>query len=241
MARSKLCQDSMKCFPDAVHERFLVAGLAIASILFVNQVRAQSGSGSYPAVTVQATAPAEYDWAKLGAGGRVVYISSGMKVLADRMVDNDLGTIFRFPASDTRPTVIVELAQAQMLHRVSAIFRTKDARLDVFLLNALPKEQADLRSENGLATVVDHLREGWFGARDFAPSNAHYVVYQWTRKNSNGPFEVAEISALSAEPIDSVLPMFAGGQMHFSNEGGQDFSNSLGVPADPPIIAAASP
>ncbi len=230
----------MKSFP-AVRHCPLIAGLAMASILFVNQVRAQSGSGSYPTVTVQATAPAEYDWAKLGAGGRVVYVSSGMKVLADRMVDNNLGTIFRFPASDTRPTVIVELAQTQMLHRVSAVFKSGDARLDVFLLNGLPKAQADLRSENGLAAIVDHLREGWFGARDFAPSNAHYVVYQWTRKNSNGPFEVAEISALSAEPIESILPAFAGGQMHFPNEGGQDFSNSLGVPADPPVIAAASP
>ena len=224
-----------------LHRHPLVASLAIALILPVIQARAQISAANYPAVTVQATAPPEYDWAKLGAGGRVVYISSGMRALADRMVDNDLGTMFRFPASDLRPTVIVELAQAQLVHRVSAVFKTEDARLDVFLLNALPKDQADLRSEKGLAATVDPSQWGWFGARDFAPSSAHYVMFRWTRKNSNGPFEVAEISAVSAEPIESVLAVFAEGQMHFPRESGQDFSNSLGVPADPPIIAAVSP
>jgi len=231
----------MRDFAAVLHRHSLVASLAIALILPVSQARSQTSSANYPAVTVQAKAPAENDWAKLGAGGRIVYISSGMRVLADRMVDSDLGTIFRFPASDPRPTVIVELAQTQLLHRVSAIFKTEDARLDVFLLNALPKDQADLQSDKGFATTVDPLQEGWFGARDFAPSSAHYVVFRWTRKNSNGPFEVAEISAVSAEPIASVLAVFAEGQMHFAREGGQDFSNNLGVPADPPIIAAVSP
>jgi hypothetical protein len=230
----------MRGFPAVLHRHLLVASLAIALILPISRARAQTGAANYPEVTVQAT-PAEYDWAKLGAGGRIVYISSGMRVLADRMVDNDMGTIFRFPASDPRPTVIVELAQAQLLHRVSAVFKTEDARLDVFLLDALPKDQADLRSEKGLATTVDPLQEGWFGARDFTPSSAHYVMFQWTRKNSNGPFEVAEISAVSAEPIETILAIFAEGQMHFPRQGGQDFSNNLGVPADPPIIAAVSP
>jgi hypothetical protein len=227
----------MRGFPVVLHRHILAASMAMVSILPV--IQAQTSGADYPAVTVQATAPPEFDWAKLGSGSRVLYVSSGMRVLADRMVDDNMGTIFRFPASDLHPTVIVELAQAQLLHRVGAAFKAQDARLDIFLLNSLPKDVADLQSVKPFGSIVDS--QSGNEALDFAPSNAHYVVFRWTRTNSNGPFEVAEISAVSAEPPETTLAAFAGGQMHFAHEGGQDFSNDLGTTADPPVIAAVSP
>src|SRR4029077_1858554 len=96
----------------------------------------------------------EFDWAKLQARARIAYTSSGPKTLSARMIDNDLQTVFRFSESDKSPTVIVELAKSTQLHRVSAVFRAEDARLDVFLLNELPKDIADLQFAKPDASAV---------------------------------------------------------------------------------------
>src|ERR1700747_478589 len=74
-------------------------------------------------VTVRRTEPREFDWAKLQARARVAYVSSGSRILTSRMIDNDIETAFRFSPSDSSPTVIVELAKVQALHRVTALFK----------------------------------------------------------------------------------------------------------------------
>src|ERR1700693_4248846 len=105
-------------------------------------------------ITVRGTEVREFDWAKLDARARIAYVSSGPKTFAGRMIDNDLQTVFRFSESDKSPTVIVELAKSTQLHRVSAVFRAEDARLDVFLLNELPKNIADLQFAKPDASAV---------------------------------------------------------------------------------------
>src|ERR1700720_3927114 len=94
----------------------------------------------------------DLDLAKLYAGARVVYVSSGAIAFASRMIDADVRSPFRFSGSDLHPTVIVELAQSQQLHRVSAAYETKAARLDVYLLNELPGHGGDLLAQKPIAS-----------------------------------------------------------------------------------------
>src|SRR5947209_1216955 len=105
-------------------------------------------------VTVRGTEIREFDWAKLHAQARIVYISSGPQTLSGRLIDNDLQSVFRFSESDPAPTAIVELAAGVKLHRVSAVFKAEEAKVDVFLLNKLPKDVADLRFAAPDASVV---------------------------------------------------------------------------------------
>jgi hypothetical protein len=155
-------------------------------------------------ITVRGTDVREFDWAKLQARARVAYLSSGPKTLSARMIDNDLQTVFRFSESDKSPTVIVELAKSTQLHRVSAVFRAEDARLDVFLLNELPKDIADLQFAKPDASVVSLPDERGTLTANFSVSSARYVALRWNRKRTQDPLTVAEISAFSNDPTDLI-------------------------------------
>jgi len=61
-------------------------------------------------VMVRSSEFREFDCAKLEAKARVAYVSSGPGTQSGRMIDKDLQTAFRFSASNTSPTVIVELS-----------------------------------------------------------------------------------------------------------------------------------
>jgi hypothetical protein len=156
-------------------------------------------------VTVSGTEPHEFDSAKLQARARIVYTSSGPRTLGGRMIDDDLHTVFRFSESDRSPTVIVELAHSTRVHRVNASFKTEGARLDVYLLNEMPKNPADLQFAKPEASVVELPDEHGFVKVDFPAGSARYVALRWTRNRWREPFEVAEISALSNDPADLVF------------------------------------
>jgi hypothetical protein len=194
----------------------------------------QSAIDTGPRVTVRGTELREYDWAKLQARARVVYISSGPKALAGRMIDNDPQTVFRFAASDSLPTVIIELAHSERLHRLSAVFQSENARLDFFLLNELPKNGRDLESVKPFASFVDRIENRGKASVDFAPNNARYVALRWTRYKSRDPFEVAEVSAFSNDPTD----MDFSNSVHLASDNG---TNSGGTVTDPPPILPVSP
>ena len=136
----------------------------------------------------------DFDLAKLRAYARVVYVSSGPKTFAVRMIDSDGRTAFRFAADDLHPTVIVQLANSEKLHRVSTIFPSAAARLDVYLTNQLPKNLDDLSFLTPVASIVGPNVDGKAVA-DFAPQDARYVTLRWTRNGDGGEFKVAEISA----------------------------------------------
>jgi hypothetical protein len=193
----------------------------------------QSDTVTGPRVTVRATTePADYDWAKLQTGARVAYVSSGSRLLTGRMIDNDLHSVFKFSASDSAPTVIVELAQTERLHRIAAVFKAGNAKVDFYLLDQLPKNPRDLQSMKPFATVTDAPGATGETSVDFAPNNARYVALRWVRNDPNEPIEVAEISAFSSDPTD---PEFADA-LHLA-----DNVNSNTGPINPPPIPILSP
>jgi hypothetical protein len=155
-------------------------------------------------VMVRATEVREFDWAKSQARSRVVYISSGPRILSTRMIDNDLQTAFSFSESDKSPTVIVELAKSTELHRVSTVFKAEHAELNVYLLNEFPKDPLDLRFAKPDATAVSPPDEHGMASVDVSVSSARYVALRWTRKGSKEPFTVAEISAFSHAQADFI-------------------------------------
>jgi hypothetical protein len=181
-----------------------------------------------------------FDLAKLSAEARVVYISSGELALARRMIDGNRATTFEFSSSDLHPTVIVELAQNQRLHRVTAAYAVEDGQLDVYLLDKLSGDSADILKGKPIASIANPA--GGNAAVDFEPRGAHYVALRWTRKKPvTGSFKVAEVGAFAIgsnlvldllEPASSVEST-----IHMTSNGGPDFSNSLGTLAEPPTVA----
>lgn len=146
-----------------------------------------------------------FDFANVYARARVVYASSGAFNSARRMIDDDTTTAYKFGAADARPLVVVELAESERLHRVSALYTMKSGRLDVFLLDELANDPTDLRAANLIASVVDRERKGK-AAVDFDAQGARYVALRWTPEgDSRGEgFEVAEINAFGDVPLSMV-------------------------------------
>lgn len=200
-------------------------------------------SNAYTAHGARPSEKGDFDLAKLEALGRVVYVSSGAIALSGRTIDNDTRTVFRFSGSDLHPTLIVELAQSEPLHRVSAVFDGEgNTKLDAYLLSGLPTRPGDLTHATPLACLVDRAHVPAAAAAEFAPNTARYVAFRWTReKSTRNPFVVAEVGAFCTRPSIQFLAIFAETEVHFTGEKGPDFSNQLGTIADPPGIAVVSP
>jgi hypothetical protein len=235
----------MRLLPKSLSRVLLVT--SIATVLFTKPALAAESTDAvqpvaYTTLTVPPNKAVEYDLAKLDARARIVYVSSGAIAFTVRMIDNDLKTGFRFPGHDLHPTIIVELAEHEPIHRVGAFFASEEnTKLDVYLLDQLPKNLGNLDGAQPLNCSIGHAdpREA---AVDFEPTNVRYVVYRWTReKKTKSPFQVAEVSALSSVAPEKIPPVFAENEMHFTNETNIDFSNKLGTLADPPSVAVVSP
>ena len=143
-----------------------------------------------------------FNFANLYARARIVYTSSGPRELANRMIDDDVITSFAFAATDPHPTVIVELADHERLHRVSAIYKMAKGRLDVFLMQDLGPDPGNLGDAKPIASVTDSDGAGK-AALDFDPHGARYVALRWTPADTSAPrsFEVAEVSAFGEMPL----------------------------------------
>lgn len=179
-----------------------------------------------------------FNLAKLSAEARVAYVSSGSLPLAKRMIDGNTTTAFDFSNSDPHPTVIVELAQTQRLHRVTALCNVED-RLEIYLLNRLGSNPADVLKGKPVAFSASSV-EGK-AAVDFDPQGACYAALRWTRKKPvTGEFRVAEVGAF-AVGSNSVFdltepPFFVQSVIQTTSNGGPDFSNTLGTLAAPPTM-----
>jgi hypothetical protein len=211
-------------------------------------LRAQSAytfASTRPASVTRPEDTLNFNFANRYAHGRVAYVSSGEPTSSPRLIDDDVATSFSFSPRDEHPTLIVELAERQNLHRVSAVYDTDKGQLDVYLLNELPANPGDLRGMKPVASIVDDKGAGQ-AAVDFAPTNARYVALRWSRaKPGPQPFGVAEVASFSVVPL-SVLdleeaPALADSGTVKPGEGGPDFSNTLGTLADPPTIGPVSP
>jgi hypothetical protein len=143
-----------------------------------------------------------FNFANLYARARVVFVSSGSEELSRRMIDDDAVTSFRFAPIDPNPTVVVELAKSERLHRVSALYDVQAGRLDVFLLQELRANPGDLSGLTPVASVTDPVGGGK-AAMDFDPKGARYVALRWTSAelSAGKGFEVAEVSAFGDMPL----------------------------------------
>jgi hypothetical protein len=189
-----------------------------------------------------------FNFANLYARAHIVYVSSGSPFAAQRMIDDDTVTSFHFAKTDPHPTVIVELADREQLHRVSALYKMQTGQLEVFITDNLPGDPGDLSNLTPITALTDPGNGK--AAVNFNPRGARYVALRWTPNSSaarDENFELAEINAFGHVPL-SVLqmteaPLFAenstGG--HHPGEGSPDFSNKLGTLADPPVIPELSP
>ncbi|HVF70530.1 MAG TPA: hypothetical protein VM940_02880 [Chthoniobacterales bacterium] len=143
-----------------------------------------------------------FNFANLYARARIVFVSSGATGLAKRMIDDDVITSFEFAQSDPQPTVVVELAERERLHRVSAVYKMEQGRLDVFLLQELGQNPGDLQGRTPIASVTDQTGAGK-AAVDFDTKGARYVALRWTPADpkTTRTFEVAEVSAFGEMPL----------------------------------------
>jgi len=143
-----------------------------------------------------------FNFANLYARARIVFVSSGPEEYSKRMIDDDVITAFQFASTDPHPTVIVELADREHLHRVSAVYKMEKGRLDVFLLQDLGDNPGDLTGASPVASVTD-TDGGGKAAVDFDSRGARYVALRWTPTDAKGPhgFEVAELSAFGEMPL----------------------------------------
>ena len=143
-----------------------------------------------------------FNFANLYAKARVLYVSSGPATSARRMIDDDTATAYRFAASDPHPTVIVELAENERLHRVSALYKMQAGRLDIYLLEKFAGDPGDLSGLTPVASSTDGDGRGKT-AVEFDPKGARYVAFRWTpaASNANQEFELAEVSAFGQMPL----------------------------------------
>lgn len=143
-----------------------------------------------------------FNFANLYARARIVFVSSGTEEYSKRMIDDDVITAFQFAPTDPHPTVIVELADREHLHRVSAVYKMEKGRLDVFLLQDLGDNPGDLSRATPVASVTD-TNGGGKAAVDFDSRGARYIALRWTPADAKAPhgFEVAELSAFGEMPL----------------------------------------
>jgi hypothetical protein len=188
-----------------------------------------------------------FNFANLYARAHVVFVSSGSATAAQRTIDDDTMTSFHFARNDLHPTVVVELADREQLHRVSALYKMQSGRLDVYLSDELLDDPSDVRELTPIGSVIDPGNGK--AAIDFSPHSARYVILRWnpeTAQNYDG-FELAEINAFGDVPLSilqmSEAPLLASNTrgQPFPGESGPDFSNKLGTLADPPVVREVSP
>ncbi len=63
----------------------------------------------------------DVDLAKVHAGGKIMFMSSGPRGGGFRAIDDDHRTTFRFSSDDPQPTLIVQLVETRPVHRVSVV------------------------------------------------------------------------------------------------------------------------
>jgi len=191
-----------------------------------------------------------FNFANIYAKGRIAFVSSGASAAAPNMIDDDTMTAFRFESSDPHPTVIVELAAWERLHRVSALYQMQPGQLDVYLLKELGNNPADLTGAKAIASVTDQAAQGK-AAVDFDPQGARYIALRWTPtdRDPGQRFEVAEINVFGEMPLamlnlSDVPDVYATNfsrMRRFPNDDGLDFSNDLGSLSAPPSLPIVSP
>lgn len=187
-----------------------------------------------------------FNFARLRARARVIFVSSGPTETAQRMIDDNVGSAFHFAPDDPAPTAIIELAENAHLHRITALHKSANGRLEIYITDKLASDPEDLRGAKLVASVTEKDESG-NAAIDFDPQGARFVALRWTPATATHEgFEVAEVGAFGEATVSFLSTMeapdlYAETQSHVTGEGGVDFSNKLGTLADPPTIGQVSP
>jgi len=242
-----------------------IAALGLYGDRTINDFAAQESGIIRASNSLHSLNPADtvnFNFANLYARAHVVYVSSGRRGLAGRMIDDDTLTAFDFAPNDPHPTVIVELGEKERLNRVSALYKMQRGHIDIFLLDNLPENPGDLSGLHPVSSVEDAGANGK-AAMDFNPQGARYVALRWTpqpkssdtkdfgstfaNRGERTGFQITEISAFGDVPLSELAAaqgapdLFASNQLGiFPGEGGTDLSNSLGTLAVPPVIPPVS-
>ena len=170
----------------------------------------------------------DVDLAKIPSGGKVVFVSSGLRPASFQAIDDDRRTVFQFSKSDPRPTLIVKFAQKE-IHRISLIVGSDSGKVDIFLLAELPRDPADLDRLKPI-TSITNPEIGRESSVDFAPQHAAYVALRWAPSATRlQPMTVAEVGVFTkgdSPQIVSALPATA---------------PPLDLISGPPIVAPVSP
>lgn len=139
----------------------------------------------------------EIDLAKTQSGGQIVFVSSGKRLVKFQSIDNNPRTIFQFSTSDPRPTVIVKLTENKPIHRVSVVPGSDSQKVDVYLLDQLPRDMSKLDEIEPIGSISG-LVVGKEASVDFPPKGASYVALRWTlAPTAAGPLKIAEIGAFT--------------------------------------------
>ncbi len=117
------------------------------------------------------------------------------------MIDDDASTSFAFSPDDPHPTVIVALAGRETLHRISALSGVPDGHVDVYLLDDLSSNPADLSGARLIGSVPSKSSDGRI-ALNFEPQKARYVALRWTP--SSDPIRIVNVAEIG---IFGTVPM----------------------------------
>ena len=120
-----------------------------------------------------------FNYANRSAFGHVAYVSS-WPTSPSRMIDDDASTFFSFAPNDPHPTIVLALASQQKLHRVTALSGISDARVEVYLLDRLETDPADLSHARLVGSATTNSSDDTLGV-DFPSQTAHYVALRWYR------------------------------------------------------------
>ena len=225
----------MREFPAKTSKR---VSLGLIGIILCGSVLGTESNNQITKPTARYEEISSFNLAKLSAEARVVYVSSGSLPLGKRMIDGNLTTAFTFSPSDFHPTVIVELGQAERVHRVSAL-SDGGGRVDIYLLNKLGADGADVLKGKPVASI--DITAGGQAAVNFEPRGVRYLALRWSRKKPlSGKFRVTEIGAFavgSTSVFDQTEPpSFIQSVIQMTSNGGPDVSNTLGTLAVPPVM-----
>ncbi len=157
-----------------------------------------------------------YNFTDLHVRARALYASSGDLEQANKMIDDQPGSAYRFAAGDTAPTAVIDLGRERVLSRISAIYAAQPGSVDFYVLSNLPIDKpadasaADQSAIQQIANVAQStglpgsikLSEAAFArlkavgsvignskgrvSLDFPATTGRYVMLKWHPASLNG-------------------------------------------------------
>jgi hypothetical protein len=175
-----------------------------------------------------------YNVADLHTKAAVAYVSSGNTFSgANRMIDNEPGSVYSFAAGDRTPAVIVDLGRVINLRRISAAYSQRHVLVDFFVLQSLPgsalpeKLRLDDAALAKLTPVGSALDESAGRASvDFPEMSGRYVLIRWTPTHEDRSFDVAEISVVGKAVDNDLTIAQVSATARNSRTDGKDFGSA---------------